>query len=115
MWACIDFPGALKQFSYTRLLQVANYNAQTPYSANDIRDAEDALVKFYRQQGYFKAEVRSELKQDKQHELVNVLFHSYLGKRAKLGKVSLEGTTPDETSYLQPSCAPCSRVCAAAL
>ena len=31
-----DFPGALNQFTYTRLLQVANYNAQTPYSATDI-------------------------------------------------------------------------------
>ena len=96
-----QFPGALKEFTYTRLLQVANYNAQSPYSASDVSQAEDALVRFYRQQGYFKAEVHSELAEDKEHALVNVLFRSYLGSRAKIGKVSLEGATPEETSYLQ--------------
>ena len=96
-----EFPGALKEFDYPRLLQVANYNAQTPYSATDITQAEDALVKFYRQHGYFKAEVHSELAEDKPHGLVNVLFHTYLGERARIGQVNLEGSTPDETAYLQ--------------
>ena len=96
-----EFPGALKEFAYSRLLQVANYNAQMPYSATDITQAEDALVKFYRQQGYFKAEARSELAEDKEHGLVNVLFRSYLGERAKIGKVNLAGSTPEETGYLQ--------------
>ncbi len=96
-----EFPGALKEFSYTRLLQVANYNAQMPYSATDIAEAEDALVKFYRQQGYFKAEVRSELSEDKEHDLVDVLFRTYLGKRAKFGQINLQGATPEETAYLQ--------------
>ncbi|HUI84164.1 MAG TPA: POTRA domain-containing protein, partial [Candidatus Binatia bacterium] len=66
------FPGALNEFSYTRLLQVANYNAQMPYSATDVTHAEDALVQFYRQQGYFRAEVRSQLEEDPEHGLVNV-------------------------------------------
>ncbi len=96
-----QFPGALKEFSYSRLLQVANYNAQMPYSATDISEAEDALVKFYRQEGYFKAEVRSELSEDKEHGLVNVLFRTYLGTRAKFGRIQLEGATPEETAYLQ--------------
>ena len=96
-----EFPGALKQFSYTRLLQVANYNAQSPYSANDISQAEDALVQYFRQHGYFKAEVRSELSEDKEHELVNVLFHTDLGVRARFGKIDLAGSTPEETAYLQ--------------
>ena len=96
-----EFPGALKVFSYTRLLQVANYNAQMPYSASDVSQAEDALVQFYRQHGYFKAEVHSELVQDKQHELINVNFRSYLGERAKFGKIDLAGATPEETAYLQ--------------
>ncbi len=96
-----EFPGALKEFSYTRLLQAANYNSQMPYSASDISQAEDALVQFYRQHGYFKAEVRSELSEDKQNQLVNVLFHSDLGVRAKIGQVNLAGSTPEETAYLQ--------------
>ena len=31
-----EFPGALKEFPYSRLLQVADYNSQTPYSASDV-------------------------------------------------------------------------------
>ena len=42
-----DFPGALKEFTYTTLLQIANYNAQMPYSATDISQAEDALVQYF--------------------------------------------------------------------
>jgi len=96
-----QFPGVLSQFSYTRLLQVANYNAQMPYSATDIAQSKDALVNFFRQQGYFKAEVGSQLAQDKEHELVNVLFRTNLGMRAKFGQIKLEGSTPEETAYLQ--------------
>ncbi len=53
-----EFPGALKEFPYSRLLQVANYNSQMAYSSGDVQQAEDALVKFFRQHGYFLAEVR---------------------------------------------------------
>jgi outer membrane protein assembly factor BamA len=96
-----EFPGALKEFAYTRLLQVADYNAQTPYSSADIAHAEDSLVSFFRQQGYFRAEVRSELVQDSAHGLVNVRFITTLGRRAKLGKVDLTGASAQETNYLQ--------------
>jgi len=96
-----DFPGALKEFSYTRLLQVANYNSQAPYSADDIEQAKDALVKFYRQQGFFHAEVRSELVPVGEHDLVNVLFRTDLGIRARFGKITLQGATPEETAYLE--------------
>ncbi len=96
-----QFPGALDPFTYTRLLQVANYNAQTPYSATDINNAEDALTRFYRQHGYFQAEVQSKLNQDQEHGLINVVFQTTLGRRAKLGKIDLEGPTPEETTYLR--------------
>lgn len=96
-----EFPGAMKEFTYPRLLQVANYNAQMPYSAPDIRSAEDALVKFFRQQGYFKVEVNSELAEEKEYGLIDVLFHTHLGIRARIGEVKLEGATPKETAYLQ--------------
>jgi|HubBroStandDraft_5_1064220.scaffolds.fasta_scaffold04824_3 outer membrane protein insertion porin family len=96
-----QFPGALNEFTYTRLLQVANYNPQTPYSATDIAQSEDALANFFRQHGYFLAEVQSKLQQDKQNGIVNVLFEVHLGKRAKFGKIDLQGITPEETAYLQ--------------
>jgi outer membrane protein insertion porin family len=99
--AMYQFPGALNEFTYTRLLQVANYNAQTLYSASDISASEDSLVQFYRQNGFFRAEVQSKLVPDQQHGLIDVVFHSDLGKRAKFGKIDLQGTTPEETAFLQ--------------
>ncbi len=95
-----EFPGALAPFTYTRLLQVANYNAQMPYSASDVQDAADALVQFYRQNGYFQAEVRPELVPVDHHKLVNVVFHTNLGVRARFGQINLTGANPTETSYL---------------
>ena len=96
-----EFPGALKEFTYTSLLQVANYNPQTPYSATDIQQAEEALVQYFRRQGYFQAEVRPEIVRQGDHELANVLFHTDLGVKARIGKISLSGATPQETTYLQ--------------
>ena len=96
-----EFPGALKIFTYTSLLQVANYNSQMPYSASDVAAAENALVQYFRQHGYFQAEVRPEIVREGDHRLVNILFHTDLGIKAKIGKIDLVGTTPQETSYLQ--------------
>lgn len=95
-----DFHGALKEFAYTTLLQTADYNAQMPYSASDVNDAEQALVQFFRQQGYFLAEVRPEVVPQGDHQLVNIDFRTDLGIRARLGKINLSGTTPEETAYL---------------
>jgi hypothetical protein len=39
--ALYDFPGALKVNAYSRLIQVANYRAQEPYSAVDVQAAQD--------------------------------------------------------------------------
>ena len=96
-----DFPGALKEFNYTTLLQVANYNSQTPYSASDINQAEDALVQYFRQRGYFQVEVHPEVVPQTDHRLVNVLFRADLGVRARIGKINMTGATPQETAYLQ--------------
>src|SRR5512142_947381 len=68
-----QFPGGLNEYSYTRLLQVANYNAQTPYSATDIDNAEELLTQFFRQQGFFQAEVTPKLQEDREHGLINVV------------------------------------------
>lgn len=95
-----DFPGATKEFSYARLLQVANYNAQSPYSATDVRNSEDSLVQFFREHGYFRAEVHSQLVIDQAHSLVNIFFQTDLGEKARFGRIDLQGANPQETEYL---------------
>ena len=96
-----EFPGALKEFAYSHLLQVANYNQQTPYSAADVQRAEEALVQFFRQEGYFLAEVRPEIERVGDFGLVNIAFHTNLDRKAKIGSIHLAGATPQETTYLQ--------------
>jgi outer membrane protein insertion porin family len=96
-----EFPGATSKYDYSRLLQVASYPTQSPYSNADVRQAEDALSKFFQQDGYFESEVRAEAVIDSTHNLVNVLFNTTLGRRAKVGQIQLEGASPDETAYLR--------------
>ena len=96
-----EFPGALKEFTYPRLLQVSNYNAQSPYSALDVQQAQDALERFFRQRGYFQAEVSPEVVDIPGRSLVNIVFHTDLGIRARFGKIELQGATPQETAFLQ--------------
>jgi outer membrane protein insertion porin family len=96
-----EFPGAVKEFPYSRLLQVANYQSQAPYSSTDVQQGVDALVQFFREQGYFLAEVRSEVVPDANHGLATVVFHSDLGARARFGKIDIAGATPQQTQYLQ--------------
>jgi outer membrane protein assembly factor BamA len=95
-----QFPGALGRYDYSRLLQVADYPNQAPYSNADVRNAEDALSHFFQQDGYFESEVHAETVIDSPHSLVNVLFNTTLGRRAKIGEIHLEGASADETAYL---------------
>ena len=55
-----QFPGA-ERFAYARLLQVANYVQQEPYSQIDIQKARDSLLAFLHRNGYFEAEVNPEV------------------------------------------------------
>src|SRR5215813_4477217 len=91
------FPGS-GRFSYSRLLQVANYPPEGPYSIVDVDNAAQALVKYFQKSGYFQARVSPEVIPDREHGLVNVLFYTSLGKLAKFGDVTIEGTTPQETA-----------------
>ncbi len=81
-----QFPGALKEYNYSRLLQVAAYPTQAPYSNADVQRAEDALTHFFQQDGYFESEVHAEDVIDHAHNLVNVVFNTSLGRRAKIGR-----------------------------
>ena len=58
-----QFPGA-GQFPYSRLVQIANYPIQTPFNAAEVERDRQSLLTFFRQAGYFQAEVQSEVKVD---------------------------------------------------
>ena len=85
-----EFPGA-ERFNYSQLIQIANYSAQTPFSAADVEDDRQKLVTFFRQGGYFQADVQPEVTVDAAHGVANILFHAKLGRRANFGTVDLEG------------------------
>jgi outer membrane protein insertion porin family len=95
------FPGAVEKFPYSRLLQVANYPPEGPYSAYDVTRAATSIKRFAQQQGYFLAQVKPELLPDAKHGLANVNFHTDLGKKAKFGDIVIEGTTPQEAEMLK--------------
>jgi outer membrane protein assembly factor BamA len=94
-----QFPGA-DRFNYARLLQVATYPIQAAYNATDVEQDRQYLLTFFQQQGFFQAEVRTELQEDAKHSIVNVLYRTTLGDRAKFGMVVIEGAPDsDEAAF----------------
>jgi outer membrane protein assembly factor BamA len=99
--AMLDFPGALKAFNYTRLLQVADIPDQTAYQPDHIPAVESALLRFFQDNGFFHAKVHTEVRSDDQNQLVNLVFNVQLGKRARIGRVVIAGATPEENRHLE--------------
>lgn len=99
-FALVEFPGADKKFSYTRLLQVVNIPDQEPYAEDRVAQGANALLKFLHSTGYFAAEVRAQTKFDEQHQLANVYYQVNLNKRAKVGNITMNGVTPQEQAKL---------------
>jgi outer membrane protein insertion porin family len=95
-----QFPGATKEFSYTRLLQVVDIPGQTPYQQEIVNKAAGALTQFLVSSGYFQAQVRTEPQFDETHMLANVVFHVTLGIRARIGRVEVRGPEPSEANRL---------------
>jgi outer membrane protein assembly factor BamA len=89
----VNFPGADKAFSYTRLLQVANLSDQDPYDPDRVALAQQALQRFLQNNGYFQADIQSANDIDDAHQLVNVNFTVKLGKRAKIQEVQIMGAS----------------------
>ncbi|GAC1431707.1 MAG: hypothetical protein NVS9B5_02930 [Terriglobales bacterium] len=96
----LDFPGATKVFTYTRLLQIANLPDEEAFDKSRIPQIDAALLQFFGSDGYFKAEVQPEVQLDDTNQLANVIFHVALGKRAKIGQVTIVGPPPAETAKL---------------
>jgi outer membrane protein assembly factor BamA len=97
-----QFPGAYV-FPYSRLIQVANYPIQTPYNAAEVDRDSQALVAFFRQAGYFQAEVTSSINVDSAHGVANVLFTTNLRRKAKFGEVAITGLPNDQQHSLEDS------------
>lgn len=95
------FPGAVEKFPYSRLLQVAKYPPEGPYSDTDVRNASRSIQRFSQQQGYFRTQVKPEVIPDPAHGLVNVTFHTTLGKKADFGEIVIQGTTPEQAKKLK--------------
>jgi len=96
----VQFPGATKLFSYTRLLQVANLSDEDPYDPAQIPIAEQALRDFLHRNGYFQSDVHAEPAIDDRHQLVNVSFAIHIGKRARISSVSINGPNEPEKERL---------------
>jgi len=97
----VEFPGATKTFSYTRLLQVVNLSDEDPYDPAQIPAAEDALTNFLQRNGYFQAKVHATPEIDDGHQLVNVDFTVETGKQARIASVTIDGADDAERLRLQ--------------
>src|SRR5207237_6476260 len=78
----LQFPGAVKAFTYTRLLQVANLPDENLYDKAQIPKSEAALLKFFEDNGYFRATVQEDTQLNEQNQLANISFNVNLVKQA---------------------------------
>ena len=97
----ISFPGATKDFSYQRLLQVVNYPPQEPYEVDRARQGEKSLTRFFSRQGYFVAQVKMESRLDPARQVADLMYNVTLGRRAKFGSVEVIGPPPDEIAQIK--------------
>lgn len=97
----IQFPGALKRFTYARLLQAVDLPDQNVYQQSQVTKAEAALHNLFESYGYFQAKVQTEVQNDDVNQLANIVFHVQLGKHAGIGKVDITGPPPSEDQKLE--------------
>lgn len=97
----IYFPGATKEFSYSRLLQVVNYPDQAPFEGVRADQGEKSLTRFFAQQGYFAAQVKVETKLAQARKLADIVYDVTLGRRAKIGDIEISGAPPPRSRCLK--------------
>ncbi|MCU1332308.1 MAG: surface antigen [Candidatus Angelobacter sp.] len=97
------FPKAEKIFTYTRLLQAANYSKQDPFTQEKVEEAESNLLEFFHRTGFFRATVEPKMQIDQGNRVVNVEYDINLKKRAKFGNVILVGASEEQTRSLNAS------------
>jgi outer membrane protein insertion porin family len=96
----VNFPGATKEFSYTRLLQVTDLHEEDPYDPSRVGVSEKALQDFLRHNGYFQGSIHTASEIDDAHQLVNLTFAVNLGKQAKVAGVVFDGVDAGQHSQL---------------
>lgn len=96
-----EFPGALGNFAYARLLQVTNYPPRGVYTPVDVQNAQNDLQRYLRRTGYFLATVETRIETHAQYGISDVIFQVSLGPRAKFGRVIIQGDTPQESNFLR--------------
>jgi outer membrane protein assembly factor BamA len=94
-----EFPGA-ERFPYSRLVQVSNFPPEAPFNSEEIDHDRQSLLTFFREDGYFNANVQPEIKLEADHGLADVYFHITLNRRARFGVIDIVGTTPQQTVQL---------------
>lgn len=99
-YGVFEFPGA-ERFTYSRLVQVANYTGQSPYNASEVERDRRSLARFFQQSGYFQAQVTAVLQVESQHGIVNVVFHCDLHRKAKFGEIDIDGLSASESGDLK--------------
>src|ERR1051325_1882771 len=97
------FPKAEKIFSYTRLLQAADYSKQEPFTQEKVEEAESSLLDFFHRTGFFMATAEPKMEIDEAHRVVNVEYEINLKRRAKFGDVILTGVSEQQTRRLNAS------------
>ena len=95
-----EFPGA-GRLPYSRLLQVTNYPPRGEYTQSDVERARKGLETYFHRIGYFRVQVTPRLEMHPKDGLVDVILQITLNSRAKFGDVTISGTTPEETQYLE--------------
>ncbi len=96
----VSFPGATRTFPYTRLLQAASIPEQAVYTDDLPSQGTEALLKFFRNNGYFTVSVEARIERDEAHRIVNIIFDCHLNHLAKIGQVNIAGASPDEAADL---------------
>lgn len=92
------FPGAAQAFPYTQLLQAVSIPEQVAYTDDLPSQGTQALLNFFRSNGYFTASVETHIERDEAHRIVNIVFDCHLNRLAKIGQVKIAGASPDETA-----------------
>jgi outer membrane protein insertion porin family len=94
-----EFPGA-NRFPYSQLVQAANYPLPEAFNPSEVETDRQSLLTFFRQEGYFGAEVAPKLDVDSTNAIANVQFNSTLGQRAKIGSIDMENAPDGEGPVL---------------
>jgi outer membrane protein insertion porin family len=97
----VSFPGAANRFSYSRLLQAVNVPVTAPFVKARLADKEKGLQAFLADRGYFTAVITTTTQVDDQHRLVNISFECRLRDRAKVGDVTVQDGSAEETADLK--------------